>query len=218
MGSPVKQMSEKQFNSPKIRLNKIYTRSGDGGKTRLAGGQLLPKEHPRIEAYGSVDELNALLGLCKEEVKILLEQHPELEKLADCLERLQHELFNLGSYLATLPRDIPAGLPRVTKGEISRLEEEIDALNSVLQAPASFVLPGGCRLNAQLHLARTVCRRAERRCVTLAGLEEIDPVVLSYLNRLSDALFVWSRWVNLILGLPEALWNPQKTSSGGDAG
>ncbi|NOZ08746.1 MAG: cob(I)yrinic acid a,c-diamide adenosyltransferase [FCB group bacterium] len=211
-------MSGKQFKDPKIKLNKIYTRTGDGGDTRLAGGQLLPKDHPRIQAYGSVDELNAVLGVCKEQAAMLIEQHPGLAKLSACLERLQNELFNLGSYLSTLPKDVRADLPRLTSLEVDRLENEIDALNSKLSVPGSFVLPGGCILNAQLHLARTVCRRAERHCVSLAGSEEVDPLVLTYLNRLSDALFVWSRWVNLTLGVPEELWSPHKTSSGGEAG
>ncbi len=207
-------MTGKKFDEPKLHINKIYTRTGDSGNTRLAGGQSLPKDHPRIKAYGNVDELNALLGICREETKQQAPMHPELEKLSQVLIRLQHELFNLGAYLSTLPEDIHPGLPRVTDAEVTLLEREIDEINSGLPALKSFVLPGGTALNALLHQARTVCRRTERRCVALAQTVELDGTVIIYLNRLSDALFVWSRWVNHTVSAPEVLWSPQESASG----
>jgi cob(I)alamin adenosyltransferase len=127
---------------------------------------------------------------------------------------VQHELFNLGSILATLPADVHPQQPRVTDVEITRLENEIDKMNEDLPALRSFVLPGGCRLNAELHVCRTVCRRAERICVTLARQEPSDPAMVRYLNRLSDALFVWSRWASHTLGIAETLWEPNRAASG----
>lgn len=207
-------MSEKVFDNPRIALNRIYTRGGDKGETALAGGQRVPKDAPRIEAYGTVDELNAFVGLacvtCGEESARAL----RLGKLVDILRRVQHELFNLGSQLATLPKDLHPKQARITSAEIEQLEREIDEMNQELPALRSFVLPGGSRLNAELHAARTVCRRAERLTVALARTEEIAPEVVRYLNRLSDALFVWSRWANHVLGVPEVLWEPNRSASG----
>src|SRR5205085_1552729 len=134
--------------------------------------------------------------------------------LGEILLRVQHELFNLGSILATLPEDVHPKQPRVTDVEVEQLEHEIDTMNKGLPALRSFVLPGGTRLNGELHVARTVCRRAERLIVSLAREEQVPAEAIRYLNRLSDALFVWSRWANHILGVPEVLWEPNRAASG----
>jgi cob(I)alamin adenosyltransferase len=197
-------MSE-PFNEPKIALTRIYTRTGDEGETGLVGGQRVPKDTQRIEVYGTVDELNACVGL----VRISAKEN-NLVDFELLLERIQHELFNLGSVLATLPADLHPNQPRITQETIAQLERDIDAHNAPLPTLRSFVLPGGTRIAAELHLARTVCRRAERTLVTLSHLEEIPQEALLYLNRLSDALFVFSRWVNHQLGAQEALWRPNQ--------
>jgi cob(I)alamin adenosyltransferase len=198
-------MSTDAFQEPDVTLSRIYTRTGDEGKTSLVGGQRVSKDNPRIEAYGDIDELNAAIGLAV--TSIPLEVAP-LRALAARLVEVQHHLFNLGSQLATLPQDIGPRQPVIRSTDVERLERFIDEANALLQPLKSFVLPGGCRLNAELHLCRTVCRRAERRLVSLAALEPVPPVALEYLNRLSDALFVWSRLASLHLKQAETLWNP----------
>lgn len=203
-------VSEKPFDDPRIALNRIYTKRGDAGETSLAGGQRVPKDTPRIEAYGTVDELNAFMGLAM----VSCREDSRLAPLAAILRRVQHELFNLGSILATQPADVHPNQARVTGVEIAQLEREIDAMNADLPPLRSFVLPGGTRLNAELHITRTVCRRAERLLVALAREESIPPETIPYLNRLSDAMFVWSRWVNHVLGVPEVLWEPNAAASG----
>jgi cob(I)alamin adenosyltransferase len=133
--------------------------------------------------------------------------------LSGILRRVQHELFNLGSILATKPEDVHPNQARITPAEVAQLEREIDAMNEDLPALRSFVLPGGTRLNAELHVARTVCRRAERLLVALSREEAIPPETIQYLNRLSDAIFVWSRWANFVLRTTEVLWNPNEAAS-----
>lgn len=199
-----------RFDEPRIALNRIYTKRGDAGETGLVGGQRVPKDTPRIEAYGTVDELNAFVGLAA----VSCSEDSRLAPLAAILRRVQHELFNLGSILATEPADVHPHQPRVTAAEIAQLEREIDSMNAGLPALRSFVLPGGTRLNAELHVTRTVCRRVERLVVAMAREESVPPEVIPYLNRLSDAMFVWSRWVNHVLGVPEVLWEPNATASG----
>jgi cob(I)alamin adenosyltransferase len=194
------------FDNPRMAINRVYTRRGDTGLTSLAGGQRLPKNDPRIEAYGTVDELNSFIGLARESAR-------ELPELASILLRVQHELFNLGSVLATLPEDVHPKQARITPVEIEQLEREIDRMNEALPALRSFVLPGGSRLNAELHICRTVCRRAERIGVGLLDTGQMDDLGLAYLNRLSDALFVWSRWASHQTGAPESLWEPNRAAS-----
>lgn len=203
-------MSESTFNEPRIALNRIYTRTGDTGDTHLVGGQRVPKDNLRIESYGTVDELNSFIGAAR----ITAESLPAVASLAIILKRVQHELFNLGSILATLPDDVHPKQPRVTGTEIDQLEKEIDEANTVLPTLRSFVLPGGSRLDADLHICRTVCRRAERLLVGLARTESVPEEAVRYLNRLSDALFVWSRWANHKLAAPEILWAPNSAASG----
>jgi len=210
----VSDSSEKPFHEPRgVALNRIYTRRGDTGQTSLAGGQRVSKDAPRIEAYGTVDELNACIGLaavsCAEGTPAA-----KLAPLGTILLRVLHELFNLGSILSTEPKDVHPKQPRITGAEIAQLENEIDRMNADLPPLRSFVLPGGTRLNAELHVARTVCRRAERLLVSLARETPVPPEAIQYLNRLSDALFVWSRWVNHTLGAAEVLWEPNKAASG----
>ncbi len=207
-------LSEKTFNEPRIALNRIYTRMGDGGQTRLVGGQTISKDDFRIEAYGTVDELNALLGNARVTAENLASGNQTLSSLARKLKRVQHELFNLGSVLATLPEDLHPKQARVTSAEVEQLEREIDETNESLPALRSFVLPGATRLDAELHISRTVCRRAERLLVRLSREQSVAPETLRYLNRLSDALFVWSRWVNHALDVAEALWEPNAAASG----
>ena len=165
-----------------------------------------------MEACGSVDELNAFLGSARAAAEALALE--ALQPLAEILVRVQQELFNLGSMLATLPRDMQPRQARVTDAEVAQLEREMDAMNAELAPLASFVLPGGSRLNADLHVARTVCRRAERAAVALARAESVPPEAVQYLNRLGDAIFVWARWASRATGTRETLWDPNSSSSG----
>lgn len=204
-------MNDKPFREPELALNRIYTKTGDRGDTHLVGGQRVGKDDLRIECYGTVDELNSVIGMAV--VSVQEARVSALQPLAAVLLRVQHELFNLGSILATLPEDVMPQQPRVTEAEIRALEADIDSMNADLPPLRSFVLPGGSRLNAELHQARTVCRRAERLLVRLFRAAPVDEVNIRYLNRLSDALFVWSRWANLKLGAAEVLWQPNQAAS-----
>ena len=194
------------FDEPRVAINRVYTKRGDSGQTSLVGGQRVAKNDLRIEAYGSVDELNSFIGLARESAR-------ELPELDGILGRVQHELFNLGSILATLPEDVHPKQARITAAETAQLEREIDRMNEELPGLRSFVLPGGSRLNAELHICRTVCRRAERASVALAATAEVDEAIVKYLNRLSDALFVWSRWASHRMGVAETLWEPNRAAS-----
>jgi cob(I)alamin adenosyltransferase len=207
-------LSENTFDEPRIALNRIYTRAGDGGQTRLVGGQRVDKDDLRIDCYGTVDELNSFVGLARVRVQALEERNEKLRSLGLILKRVQHELFNLGSILATLPEDVHPKQPRITDAEIEQLEREVDDANAALPGLRSFVLPGGTELDAHLHICRTVCRRAERLLVKLARDQAVPGETIRYLNRLSDALFVWSRSVNHVLGAPESLWEPNAAASG----
>ncbi|MGH9628801.1 MAG: cob(I)yrinic acid a,c-diamide adenosyltransferase [Bryobacteraceae bacterium] len=202
-------MDEKTFSEPRLALNRIYTKRGDKGETSLAGGQRLPKDALRIECYGTVDELNSFAGM----TRLSAQEHGELGELSAILLRVQHELFNLGSILATRPEDVHPKQPRITAAEVKQLETEIDEMNEELAPLRSFVLPGGSRINTELHACRTICRRAERKLVSLSREEEVPQETIEYLNRLSDALFVWSRWANGRLGAPEVLWEPNQAAS-----
>jgi cob(I)alamin adenosyltransferase len=206
-------MSKEPFHQPRLAINRVYTRQGDSGETALAGGQRVPKDGMRIEAYGTVDELNSFLGAARATVNQLALEEPRLALLSAILLRVQHELFNLGSILATLSEDVHPRQPRITDAEILRLETEMDLMNEDAAPLRSFVLPGGSRLDAELHIGRTVCRRAERILVTLSRAESVPPEAIRYLNRLSDALFVWSRWASHISGAPETLWEPNQSAS-----
>jgi len=207
-------MSER-FDEPRLAINRVYTRQGDQGQTGLVGGQRVPKDSPRIDAYGTVDELNAVLGAARVTVNELAAKEPRLAMLGALILRVQHELFNLGSILATLPDDVHPRQPRVTEDDIVQLERGMDAMNEDLAPLRSFVLPGGSRVDAELHIARTVCRRAERACVTLSKTESVPPEAVKYLNRLSDALFVWARWAAHVSGASETLWDPNMGSKPG---
>lgn len=185
------------------RLTKIYTKTGDAGLTGLGGGQRVPKDSQRVETYGTVDELNSQIGvalatgLC--------------ERLAAELPRIQNELFDLGSDLATpATSQVRHPVPTVETRHIEKLERLIDELNAVVGPLANFLLPGGAPGAAQLHVARTICRRAERAATTLAREETIGPTVIPYLNRLSDALFVMARFENHERGVSEPLWEPRR--------
>ncbi|HZO13240.1 MAG TPA: cob(I)yrinic acid a,c-diamide adenosyltransferase, partial [Polyangiaceae bacterium] len=181
------------------------------------GGQRVRKDDPRIVAYGTVDELNAFVGAARQTLGEHAAQTPALAALGEVLLRVQHELFNLGSVLATRPEDLRPQQARIGAHDITALEADMDQRNEELAALRSFVLPGGCRANTDLHVARTVCRRAERACVALAAVEAVDPQAIAYLNRLSDAFFVWSRWVSAKLGCEETLWDPNVAASAKDS-
>jgi cob(I)alamin adenosyltransferase len=198
--------TEERFKDPTLAINRVYTRHGDAGETRLVGGQRVSKGALRLETYGSVDELNAYVGAARLSCLSL-----GLTPLAERLHEVQNALFNLGSMLATLPQDLHPQQPQVTTADVEKLEGLIDEYNEPLPPLRSFVLPGGNRANVDLHIARTVCRRVERLCVRLSAEEEVGATVTPYLNRLSDALFVWSRWAALEAGHEEHLWHPNKS-------
>jgi cob(I)alamin adenosyltransferase len=183
------------------RLTKIYTKTGDEGMTGLGGGRRVPKDSARVRAYGTVDELNSAIG-----VALALGL---TERLTSELATIQNELFDLGSDLCWPEDDERRGrIPTVRPKHVDRLERLIDALNEVVGPLTNFLLPGGAPGAAQLHLARTICRRAEREAITLAHEEPIGELVLPYLNRLSDALFVMARFENHERDVAEPLWQP----------
>ena len=182
------------------RITKVYTRTGDDGTTGLGGGQRVAKDSPRIEAYGTVDELSSAIGAAV--------ATGVNARLAADLRRIQNELFNLGSDLCILEEDkARMPVPTIEDRHVTALETLMDELSAELPALENFILPGGSPGAAHLHLARTVCRRAERLLVTLAREEPVGPYTVRYLNRLSDALFVMSRYENKAKGLPDVLWD-----------
>jgi cob(I)alamin adenosyltransferase len=190
-----------------IRINRVYTRTGDDGRTALVGGERVSKADVRIASYGEVDELNAVLGLVRIELARGDYAHDEHAAALDrTLAFLQQELFDLGSELATPPSAAYEGMIRITETNVTRLESFIDELQPDLSPLQSFVLPGGGPAGAMLHLARTVCRRAERTVTQLFESGEIEPWPARYLNRLSDLLFVQSRWIAAKTGNAETLW------------
>jgi len=181
--------------------DRIYTRTGDGGETGLFGGGRVPKSHPRVEAFGDVDELNAALGWA-------LTQTPDTT-IRTRLAMLQADLFTIGAHLATPPargsRPVPA-LPSLPAGRVAEMEQWINDADRTLEPLRAFILPGGSPGGAALHLARTICRRAERRVVALAATETIEPLIVTLLNRLSDYLFTAARLENHRAGVPEQRW------------
>ena len=189
-----------------MRISKVYTRTGDAGKTRLAGGQQVSKDDRRVEAYGTVDELNAVLGTARAFVAERLPEDTKLATLDKELHVIQSKLFDLGGILATAPGTSFPNMPEVTEDDVTRLEILIDSMNAELEPLKEFILPGGGKVTSFLHMARTICRRAERQCVTLSREDSLGPTLLMYLNRLSDALFVFARWVAKVQGEPEHFW------------
>lgn len=179
------------------RLSKIYTKTGDKGETGLGDGSRVSKDHPRVEAYGAVDELNSVLGI--------LLSYPLPEAIHDCLIEVQHDLFDLGGELC-----IP-GHRLILDQQVKKLEQVLDNLNSELKPLKEFILPGGTQTSAFCHLARAVCRRAERRTVSLARAEDVSPVSIRYLNRLSDLLFVIARSINHASGREDVLWDRNRS-------
>jgi cob(I)alamin adenosyltransferase len=192
-----------------MRIDRVYTKAGDKGETSLIGGERVSKADPRLECYGTIDELNAVIGLVCEALAASAVAGPHLTPI---LRRVQNELFNLGCELGTPEAETRAKLPRIEARHVEALERDIDAVNDELPVLKSFVLPGGGWSSAYCHLARTVCRRAERLVVGLMQDEDIGgDLPVQYLNRLSDALFVWGRWAALKDGKEEALWDSRGT-------
>jgi cob(I)alamin adenosyltransferase len=184
---------------------KIYTKKGDKGETSLFGGRRVSKDELRVEAYGTVDELNSALGLAVARLP------KEMNEWRDSLIAIQSDLFTLGAILATPKTGAakPEHIPELAEARVEALEDWIDRLDEELTALKAFVLPGGTELAATLHLARSVCRRAERRVVGLAKQEEVEPVVIKYLNRLSDLLFTVARAANARQGVSDVEWHPE---------
>ena len=191
-----------------VKLDRIYTGGGDKGETSLGGGARVPKDAPRIEAMGDVDEANAAIGLAR----VALEDGSETDAM---LARIQNDLFDLGADLARPGSGADDARLRIADSQVARLEGEIDGVNRGLAPLNSFVLPGGSDAASKLHFARTVVRRAERAVVTLAAAEAVNPQALIYLNRLSDLLFVMARAANAD-GADDVLWQPGKTAGGSD--
>ena len=182
-----------------MERSRLYTGGGDGGSTSLVGGERVAKDSERLEAYGTIDELSAFLGV--------LASWPSVEdEIREEIHEVQNLLFDIGGYLASKPGG--TGLPPVVglDDEINRLEQRIDRLDSMTPSIRAFVLPGGCEGAAHAHVARTVCRRAERNIITLARKEEVDEAVRVYINRLSDYLFILARYLNYRAGVGEIIW------------
>ena len=189
-----------------VRINKVYTRTGDKGETALVGGKRVPKDSARVDAYGTIDELNSIVGLARvfnEECLDAGEGHRFLDSV---LCRIQDELFDIGSELATPPEFFQDGMYRVGEEEITQIEKLIDQCQQDLEPLNSFILPGGGRVGAYLHQCRTVCRRAEREILRVSRTEDINDRVIKYINRLSDLFFVLSRWIAKQTGEQEYLW------------
>lgn len=189
-----------------MRITKVYTRTGDAGKTRLAGGQQVWKDSLRVEAYGTIDELNAVVGVVRVMNADAQSVNPAASQLEEELRWAQNKLFDVGSILATAPGQRFKNMPQIAPQDVTRLEKLIDSCQKDLQPLKEFILPGGGKVSGFLHQARTVCRRAERLCVALSKVEPVDPLIIKFVNRLSDTLFVLARWVAKTQGEPEFLW------------
>ncbi len=193
-----------------ISITRVYTRLGDAGETALVGGRRVPKDSPRIVAYGTLDELNAAVGLARvfnaERIGARGAARARHRWLDDVHKKIQNQIFDLGSELATPADAAYSGMFRIGEGEVTELEQLMDRCQKDLKPLKSFVLPGGGRIQAFLHQARTVCRRAEREVLALSRVEDIGPWPLRYVNRLSDAFFVLGRWVGRHMGEPEYYW------------
>ncbi len=189
-----------------ISITRVYTRTGDKGTTVLVGGKRVPKDSPRVSAYGTVDELNTVLGLARVFNEERLAEGERHRWLDEVFGRLQNQLFDLGSELATPEDAVYVGMHRIGDAEVKELEALIDRCLKDLEPLKSFLLPGGGRISGFLHQCRTVCRRAEREIDALSRVEPAGAAVLRYVNRLSDLFFVLSRWVGKHLGESEYLW------------
>lgn len=195
------------------KRTRIYTRTGDDGTTGLVGGSRIKKSALRIDAYGTVDELSSAIGVARAELRSAQAQTARARRLEAWLSWTQDVLFNLGSSLATPSQEISG--PAVRADDPVALERAVDEADADLPPLNAFILPGGSRSGAELHVARTVCRRAERLLVALSESgEPVPPHGLVFLNRLSDALFVWSRWVDAEAGAPDWRWNPNSSPPG----
>jgi cob(I)alamin adenosyltransferase len=189
-----------------IRITRVYTRTGDRGETGLVGGKRVPKDSPRIEAYGTIDELNSIVGLARVFNEEKITQNEAHRKLDLVLRQIQDELFDLGSELATPADFFKEGMYRVGEREVKKIEQLIDECQKELTPLKSFILPGGGRIGAYLHQCRTVSRRAEREILRLSRIEELGEWPVKYVNRLSDLFFVLSRWIAKRTGDKEYLW------------
>ena len=201
-----------KFKEPNIIISKVYTKKGDDGSTYLIGGEKVSKNDIRVTAYGEIDELNVYIGLCASHIK----EYSDFTRKNYCLERLtsiQNELFNLGTTLASAGTDPHSDLPSITKDDIKYLEMDIDEMNSKLEVLKSFVLPGSDQLVLSTHLARVVCRRAEKHAVSVAKKYDNLSLTIEYLNRLSDYFFVLGRFLAKKNNIKEELWNPNNISS-----
>jgi len=181
---------------------KIYTKGGDKGETGLFGGERVPKDSIRIEAYGTIDELNSFIGLTIIEIKD--------QEVKELLNRIQNNLFTLGSDLAAPDneKNKKHNIPRIKESHFEEIEKEIDKFDSRMEELRNFILPGGCKSSALLHICRIICRRAERRVVTLSNGVNLNPEIIIFLNRLSDLFFVLARYENKISGIEDIKWQP----------
>jgi cob(I)alamin adenosyltransferase len=189
-----------------MRITKVYTRTGDAGKTRLAGGQRVWKDNLRVEAYGTIDELNASVGVVRVINADMVERHEQAQTLEEELRWIQNKLFDIGGLLATAAGQTFKNMPHVTGKDVTHLEKLIDRCQKDLEPLKEFILPGGGKVSGFLHQARTICRRAERLCVRLSREEPVEPAIVRFMNRLSDTLFVLARWAAKTQDEPEFLW------------
>jgi cob(I)alamin adenosyltransferase len=196
-----------------VKLTRIYTKGGDEGDTSLGRGERVAKHDPRVEAYGTVDEANSVLGLARSVVERTVKNDVHRGHVDAMLERIQNYLFDLGADLCTIEAKRGEAALRIAASQVERLEREIDEMNGELSPLTSFILPGGSEASAWLHLARTVVRRAERRMTALAAEQPVNPEAVKYANRLSDHLFVLARYANG-RGKADILWVPGQTRSG----
>ena len=195
-----------------MRITKVYTRTGDRGTTRLAGGHVVPKDHLRLEAYGTIDELNSVIGIARAFTKESSKTVKKMVRLDGELRHIQNKLLDVGAILATLPEDHFKNMPEVKDSEIRHLERLMDECQKELGPLKEFILPGGGKVAGFLHHARTVCRRAERVCVRLAHEDTVSKEALRYLNRLSDTFFVLARWISQAEKEPETFWDRTEPS------
>lgn len=202
-------MTHSPKDAPKAN---IYTKTGDQGQTRLVDGRVVEKSDPRVEAYGTIDELNSHIGLARSWFQIVLEKSnlPKLGNLELYLQQIQNNLFVVGSHLACESAQVRATLPALPKTAVEDVEKHIDLMTAEMPVLKNFILPAGHQLTSQLHVARTVCRRAERRCFEVCKTDPLLNTELIYLNRLSDFLFTAARFVQIQLHLNEVIWTAQK--------